>query len=108
LAFEGGWITPKGLGGGSATPRSAVWGGRNHLQALGGGPATPKRLRNQKQKQNKKVWVLGVAGSPLKALGVARPYGVVETSPRPLGVVRPPLKGLETKNKIKKKFEFWG
>jgi hypothetical protein len=30
LGVWGGWITPKGLGGGRVTPRSAIWGGQNH------------------------------------------------------------------------------
>jgi hypothetical protein len=33
----------RGLGGGWTTPRSVVWAGRNHPQALGGGPVTPTR-----------------------------------------------------------------
>jgi hypothetical protein len=101
------WITLKGLGGGSATPRSAVWGGRNHPQALGSGPATPKRPRNQKQK--KKVWILGVAGSPPKALshphigrmGWSKPppkpltfffyFGLLGVARHPIGQRRPTL-----------------
>jgi hypothetical protein len=40
-----------------------------------------------------------------------QPYEVVKTTHRPLGVIRPPLKSLETKNKknkTKKRFGFWG
>jgi hypothetical protein len=85
------------FGGGRATPILAVWGGRNHPQAR----ATPKRPRNQKKKKFG-FWGWPVTGSPPKALGVARP-----PPDRPYGVVRPPLKGLETKNK-KKGLNFGG
>jgi hypothetical protein len=66
LGFGGGRITPKGLG---ATPKSAVWGGRNHPQALGGGRTTSKRPRNQKQKKKFRFWVAGLP--PDRVDGVA-------------------------------------
>jgi hypothetical protein len=85
-----------GFGGGRATPISVVWGGRNHLQGLGG-----KGLETKKKK--KKVWVLGVAGSPPKALGRATPILAIWG-----GSATPKRLRNQKQKKQKKKFGFWG
>jgi hypothetical protein len=81
-----------------------IWGGRTVPVGFEGGPATPKRLK----KQNKKKKVRGFEGGQTTPKGLEplldRLYGVVETTPRPLGVVRPPPKG----QKIKKGLSFGG
>jgi hypothetical protein len=62
--------------------------------AQGDGPATPKRPKNKKKKRRIKMGfgLLGVAGPPPRAWGMASTTPYDWYGPRPLGKGRPPLK----------------
>jgi hypothetical protein len=72
-----GWLQP---------PPWPIWGGRTTPLGFYN-PQKAKKPKNQKKQKNKTSGFWGVAEPPLD-----RAYGVVKTTPRPLGVVQPPAK----------------
>jgi hypothetical protein len=73
--------------GGFGHPIPAVWGWPG-LWGWSDHPERPPRKKKKKKKKRNGFELLGVAGPSLRAWGWLRPPPM--TTPRPLGVVRPP------------------